>query len=228
MTPSILIIGASGRTGLEIIRSAAHHPTRPALHALVRTPSKLPQTESKLCSSVIKGNATSTQDIIRALTASSADTVVIAIGAADTRPSDIREKSAEALVSVVKPGSKFEHVRIVCMSSDGAGDSKIKIGLGFGKVLTHYLRHVLDDHNRQEAALKKGLGSDEGQQKRLLIVRPTGLTSGKARGRVMLSGSAGGPSRVDRGDVAKWIVDEVCGKGSHFGSAVGMTQAAKN
>lgn len=83
---------------------------------------------------------------------------------------------------------------------------------------------MLEDHNRQEAALKKGLGSEAEQKGRLLIVRPTGLTSGKAKGDVVLAGSATGPtSRIDRADLAGWIMREVCESRSHFGGAVGLT-----
>lgn len=226
MAPSsaVLIIGASGRTGLELIRSASALPSPPALHAFVRTPSKIPPKLAALCASVVKGDAVSTHDIERALTRTSADTVIISVGRVDTGPSDIREKSARALMQVVRPGSQFDHVRIVCISSDGAGGTKIKIGMGLGKVLAYYLRHVLDDHNRQEAALKEGLGKDKNQKKRLLIVHPTGLTSGKAKGDVVLAGSETGPtSRIDRADLAGWIMKEVCGSGSHFGGAVGLT-----
>lgn len=224
---SILILGASGRTGLELIRKASAHDKSPTIHAFVRTKSKLPAAEAEKCASVQEGDSTKADDIKKALEATSANTVIMAIGHPNARPSDVREKSATALMEVIKPGTPFEHVRVAAVSSDGAGDTKIDIGFGMGKVLTFHLRHVLKDHTQQENALKAGLGDDEAQKKRLLIVRPTGLTVGNERGTVVLSGSTGGPSHVDRGDVAKWIIDEVCGEGRHFGQAVGLTHPPK-
>lgn len=224
MTSSILLIGASGRTGLQIIRAASTQPNSPAIHAFVRTPSKLPARDTSLCASVIRGDALHAEDLSRALKSSGADTVIISVGRVDVGPTDLREKSAEALMQVIKPGTSYDHVRIVCISSDGAGGTKIQIGLGIGKALSFYLRHILKDHDKQEEVLKRGLGDNSRQKRRLLILHPTGLTSDKATGNVVEFGDEKAPSsRIDRADLAKWIVGEVCGNGKRFGSAVCLT-----
>ena len=67
---------------------------------------------------------------------------------------------------------------MVVVSSVGAGDSRLIVGYGLGKVLALYLRHALADLNHQEAALLEAVPD------RTVIVRATGLTDGIATGKL--------------------------------------------
>lgn len=224
MSQVILLIGANGRSGVEIIRAAKASSETPQLHAFVRTPSKLPEDVSAMCTSVMQGDATNADDVERALKESGAGVVVLSIGWEDLGPTAVREVSARVLMDVVKPGGEYAHVRIVCISSLGAGGTAIRLGFGMGAAVSFMLRHVLKDHDRQEEELKKGLGEDEAEKKRLLILHPTRLSSGKPKGDVALFGDGKGPTgQIDRADLAKWIIDEICGAGEHFGTAVNIT-----
>lgn len=226
MSQVILVVGASGRTGIELIRAANASDEHPQVHAFLRDPDKLPPSESSMCTSVIQGDATVEADVERALDNSGAHFVVVAIGRSDVGPTDVREKSAKALMEVVRHGGDYAHVRIVCVSSIGAGGTSIRLRFGMGAVLTYFLRHVLKDHDKQEEVLQDSCyyREDESERKKLLILRPTGLTTGKPSGAVTLFGDGKAPSgRIDRKDLAEWIVAEICGSGEHFGSAVNIT-----
>lgn len=222
-TPTVLLIGATGRTGIQVIRAAAVHPARPRIHAFARTPAKLSSEDTALCASVQQGDACNSKDVARALSASEADVVLMAIGIPmSTARSDVRHKSAKALMDVIQPGSEFEHVKILCLSSTGAGGTIIDLGMGVGKILGFVLRHVMEDHDNQEAEFKNRL---KDQKSRLLIVRPTGLVEGKATGKTQLfEPMARAPSgKIDRSDLAHWMVSELCGGMTHFGQEVSIT-----
>ena len=226
---TVLVIGASGRMGNELIRSAdKEFKENVHIHAFVRDAAKLSDELKGKCASVVVGDATSRGDVQKALDETGADTVILAIGAGDsTAKTDIRERTAEVLMEVVPEG-----VKVAAVSSLGAGGSKIKAGFGIGMLLSFYLRHVIHDHNGQEASLKNKFGGKADEQ--LLIVRPTNLTENKAKGldhivEVGIDEKLPG-SYIDRADVAKWIltrvtksVDGEAGQGAKFGGDVNLT-----
>lgn len=212
---SVLVIGAAGRTGLEIVRSASKASPAITVHAFTHT-TDLPSAEAALCASVIKGDARKSADLERALSSSGADVVVITIGIPNnTNKDDVREASAKALMDVMGPGSKYEHVKLVVVSSTGAGGTKLKLGMGVGTMVTHALRHVMKDHDNQENEFNARLGASA--KNRMLIVRPTGLADGKPTGNISVFGNGGtAKGRVNRADLGKYIVDQInAGKYGH-------------
>lgn len=127
-------------------------------------------------------------------------------------------------MDVIQPGEQFSHVKVVVVSSTGAGGTKIEIGFGVGVLVRYMLRHVLSDHDKQEHEFKTRMGS---QKDRLLIVRPTALTDGKENGDIaeFLATERAPTARVDRADVATWILDAVCNEGtdSYFGKEISLS-----
>ena len=214
---SILLIGATGRAGLEILNQLISNPSRPYIHVFCRNPSKLAPEYHKVCTSVYQGDARSASDIEEALATTEADLVIVAVGNGDNLGmSDIRTANAQAVASAMSsPG--MEHVRAIVLSSTGAGASQIKVGMGFGKLIEYRLRNVLTDHTGQEAAF-----SDLAD--RTVIVRPTALTDGKANGKIIEFGDKQkSPSiHIDRGDVAVYIAEAAC-DGTVGGRIVNIT-----
>lgn len=227
MSQSILIIGASGRMGVEFINAANEKFTESVTtHAFVRNPNKLSDETKGKCASVVVGDATKADDVRRAVQETEAGTVIISIGDGDnTGKTDIREKTAKVLMEVVQPGSEFEHVKVVVMSSQGAGGSKMKAGFGIGMLISFHLRHILADHNGQEAAFKTGMG--EQASSRLLIVRPTGLSMNKAKGidKVVVFGNEEKlPSvHIDRADVVEWVLNRLGSDDGKLGGEFNLT-----
>jgi putative NADH-flavin reductase len=64
---AVLVIGATGRTGLECICHFANHQTNPAAHAFFRDADKLNDKDKALCTSIVQGDAFSPKDLERAL-----------------------------------------------------------------------------------------------------------------------------------------------------------------
>lgn len=197
-----------------------------AAHAFVRDPSKLSDETMRKCASVVVGDATHPDDIHHALVRTKASIVIMAIGAGDnTAKTDIRESSAKVLMNVIGPGTEHENVRVVVMSSHGAGGSRIKAGFGVGSLIELYIRHVLADHDQQEAVFKAGMADKT--DSRLLIVRPTSLSVDKAKGleRVVEFGNLEkAPSiHIDRADVAEWVLTRLWSGNGKFGGEFNLT-----
>jgi hypothetical protein len=202
---SVLVIGASGRTGGQLIDQLAKR-NGPSIHAFCRTPSKLSENLKSKCGRVYQGDAADWVALQHAINDCRADLVMISIGNGDNvGKSSIRADSAKALVTVLeKP--EFQHVQAVAISSDGAGPTKIQVGFGIGKMIEFHLRHVLKDHTNQENILLSS-----GARDRILIVRPTALVDGKPNGNVVtFEDSEKSPTiETDRASLASWIVQKI-------------------
>lgn len=225
--PSLLIVAAAGRTGVELIRASASSPHTPSVHAFLRTPSKLSPSDTALCTSIVKGDACLASDVSRALSTTGADVVILVIGVPNSAaPTDLRESSARALLETLREDARrFEHVRVVVVSSVGAGGSKMDYGWGVGSFMSWVIRNVLRDHDNREKMFEEWMKTDEERNReRVWIVRPTMLTAGKPKGGVVVYGDGRAPSWwCDRKDLGEWIVKEVCEAGKGFGTAVNVT-----
>jgi putative NADH-flavin reductase len=224
MTASALIIGSSGRMGRALL--AAGQNTDLDFHAFTRSKANISKESLTFCASVIEGDALNKSDIQRALIQSSADYVVVSVGKGDdTSRTTIRTDTAKVISSAIAADSRFHYVKVVVVSSTGAGHSRIKPGMGLGKMITYMLRYVIEDHNGQEAAfwqLEKSLTPERAvlsntingkriELKRTLIVRPVSLTEGKATGTyVTFDGRKKTPKlNVDRADIALYITKRI-------------------
>lgn len=219
---NILLIGATGGTGRESLQQLAQHPSQPKLHALVRDPTRLDDM-AKLLTTITTGNARNENDVIAALRESQADFVIMSIGNGDDlSKTDLRTKSAQALARALAM-PEFEKVQVLCVSSHGAGGSRIIVGMGMGRLIERYIRNILKDHNGQEAALEPFLD-------RTTIVRPTALTVDKPAARLTTFGDkAKAPTiQTDRADLAAWIVHQICDSDKPLGHlAVNLTGLKK-
>lgn len=223
---SVLIVGATGRTGVNIIQQLAgavtasspnNNSNKPKIFAFCRDAGKFDQETRALCDEIIQGNARDPKDLQRAVTASKAELVIVAIGNGDSvKKNDIRTSSAKALVEVLSKPS-FVNVNVLVVSSVGAGESRIIAGYGIGKMIEFHLRHVLRDHDGQEEAFLSAM------KNRTMIVRPTALTENDSTGKTILfDGTKKCPTmKTDRKDLAEWIVNKALYGGEvadHFGS----------
>src|SRR2546426_8941695 len=115
----VLIFGATGRTGRELVRQAlerGHEVT-----AFARNPSALPIRHERL--QVVQGDILDKASIERAVAGQ--DAVISALGARTLRRSTVL---SEGTKNILKAMRKHGVNRFVCMSSLGVGDSRGQLG----------------------------------------------------------------------------------------------------
>lgn len=195
----ILVLGATGATGLLIVRDAlaAGH----SVVALVRSKEKaLAAGLSGI--DLVEGDARDEAALTRAIAGS--DAVISSLGTAMSpfREVTLLSTATRALVRVME-AQKVR--RLVCITGLGAGDSRGHGGFFFDRVfLPLLLSKVYDDKNRQEDAIRASALD-------WTIVRPTVLNDKPARGHVRaltdLSSVHGGS--IARADVADFVVQQL-------------------
>merc|ERR1712226_451752 len=194
---SVLIIGATGKVGIETLRqlakqSSSHHqqrttrnpspspPPPPLVYGLTRDLMHISretmQEYMKYGESLIEGDPTDASDIYRALLISNADTIIISVGSGKKRRSNVRTNSARAIAQVLRH-PPFRRVRVIVVSWAHnpaalfyAHHHNNKFHLGLGKLMRGSLMSsVLKDHTGQEGVFM----SDKTLFDRTTIVRPT-------------------------------------------------------
>lgn len=192
----ILVTGATGGTGQQIVREAqaqGHDVT-----ALVRSRSKaaplLPGA------SLEEGDARDPLVVSRALR--ECDAVISALGTRKIQPFRDVTLMSKATRTLVAAMQAQEVPRFICITGLGAGDSAGHGGFVYDRLIKPILlRKIYQDKDRQEEVVRES-GLD------WIIVRPTVLTDKPATDRIRaisdLSGFHGGT--IPRADVATFVV----------------------
>jgi uncharacterized protein YbjT (DUF2867 family) len=193
----VLVLGATGGTGREIVREACAQGH--SVVALVRSKAKATDLAG---AELVEGDARDEQALSRALENCSG--VISSLG---TPVSPLREVTllsigTRALVTAME---RRNVRRLVCITGLGAGDSRGHGGFLFDHLFFPLLlRKVYADKDRQEEVVRAS-------KLDWVLVRPVVLTDKPARGTVLaetdLSGIHGGT--VARGDVAKFVVQQL-------------------
>ncbi|ESQ92863.1 NAD(P)H-binding protein [Asticcacaulis benevestitus] len=192
----VLVLGATGGTGREIVRQL--NKTGHTAVALVRSRAKAADIDAIL----IEGDARDPKALDRALTG--CDAVISALG---TPPSPFKAVSllSSATQLLVTAMQRNGAKRLVCITGIGAGDSRGHGGFAFDNIIMPLLlRKVYADKNRQEAII--GASSLD-----WVVVRPAVLNdkprSGKIRALTDLRKFHGGT--ISRSDVADFVTAQV-------------------
>ena len=194
----ILITGATGGTGREIVREALARGYQ--VNALARSAadaaSLLPGAD------ITEGDARDGDAVAKAL--AGCDAVISALG---TKLSLLHEETllSTATRILINEMQKKEIMRLVCITGIGAGDSH-----GHGGFLYDHIAQPLllsstyRDKDRQEEEIRES-GLD------WTIVRPTNLKDGPATDKIRaltdLTGFHGGS--IARADVARFLISEL-------------------
>jgi len=193
----ILLLGATGGTGREIVREAGAQGH--SVVALVRSKAKASDLAGV---ELVEGDARDAQALARALEGCAG--VISSLG---TPISPFREVTllSVATRALVQAMESRNVRRLVCITGLGAGDSRGHGGFFFDRLfLPLLLRKVYDDKDRQEAIVRAS-------NLDWVLVRPVVLTDKPARGAVRaqtdLAGIHGGT--VARADVAKFVVRQL-------------------
>ncbi|TGE21864.1 SDR family oxidoreductase [Hymenobacter aquaticus] len=207
----ILVFGASGATGRQLVQQALDQQF--SVTAFVRDPAKLPLKHPNL--RVVQGDVLRPDTLEKAVPGH--DAVLLALGVKKNQSGDttLSDGTQNIIESMQRHGVR----RLICESSLGVGSSKNESGFLFGKIIAPlFLKHIMADKERQEALVQhSGL--------EWTIVRPAGLTNGKATGgyKIALSfANAKIKGRVARADVAQFMLQQLS-TDAFVGRAVGIS-----
>jgi putative NADH-flavin reductase len=157
----LAIFGATGKTGIELVKQALDHGHE--VTVMVRDPNRLPTFSKSLA--VFTGDL-SQQETVRS-TIEGQDAVVCTLGSRELyKNSGLRTRGTRAIIEAMdEVGVK----RLVVMSSMGIGESWNNLSL-FSKALFKLVMPAArEDHEAQELAIKSSTLD-------WTIIRPSGLT----------------------------------------------------
>ena len=209
---NILILGASRGTGALCVKAALAKGH--AVTAFSRTPAKLEVTNPALTK--VAGDFHDAAAVRRAVAGHDAVIVCASPGSLGTikeKPDYFSRGTKDCIDAMKELGSR----RLVVLSAHGVGDSKpVQSWFQRTFLIDRLLKGFFRDHDVQERLTRES-GLD------FVIVRPTRLTNGKAKGKYVRTAElVSVPQSISRADVADFLV-EACesttwvGKSVHLG-----------
>lgn len=196
----ILIVGATGGTGKELVTQALQRGHR--VTAFVRKPSKLAMAHKRL--TICRGDILDYSTVEEAVKGQEA--VLCALGHKRwLYPTRILSAGTENLIKAMSARGVR---RLVCETSLGVGDSFGRLGLYYTLfVIPFILPFYWWDKHRQERMIRASSLD-------WIIVRPGKLTNGKKRGIYKHGPGVGNylcTVRISRADVAHFMIDQLEG-----------------
>lgn len=194
----VLIVGATGGTGRELVAQALERGL--TVTALVRNPSKLQIDHPRL--TVVQGDVLDAASLEAAMHGQEA--VLCALG--HKRYFYPTRILSEGTGNIVRAMATHGVRRLVCETSLGIGDSAGRMGLYYTFfVIPLILPLYFWDKTRQERVIA-------GSEADWVIVRPAALTNGARGGRLRHGSRVGSllwTARVSRADVAAFMLDQL-------------------
>jgi len=207
----VLIVGATGGTGRELVRRALERGYE--VTALVRDPARMTVAHPRL--SVVRGDVTQPESLDSPMRGQ--DAVLCALGHRRYYPPS--RILSEGTRNIVRAMEAHGTRRLVCETSLGIGDSAGRMGLYYTLfVIPVILPFYYWDKTRQERIVARS-GVE------WIIVRPGALKNRPARGRVRHGRGVGGfllTPRIARADVADFMLDQL-ESDAYLGAAPGIT-----
>jgi putative NADH-flavin reductase len=194
----ILIVGASGGTGRQLVAQALERGY--TVTALVRDPSRLPIAHPRL--TVIQGDVLDEASVAKATRGQEA--VLSALGHKRFFwPTSILSKGTRNILRAMEAHGV---PRLVCETSLGIGDSAGRLGLFYTLfIIPAILPFYFWDKTRQERLIADSKVD-------WVIVRPGALTNGEKRGRCRQGRHVGSfllTPRISRADVAEFMLNQL-------------------
>ncbi|HET7232200.1 MAG TPA: SDR family oxidoreductase [Longimicrobium sp.] len=191
----VLILGATGGTGRELVKQALGHGH--SVRVMARNPDRVKSVHPRL--EVVKGDIADTTALTAA--AKGQEAVLSALGVNDRKPNTILSEGVRNLVRAMK---RQKLKRLIFVSSLGVGDSKGQLGPLYNRVLLPtLLKNIFADKERAEEAIREsGL--------EWTIVRPGALSNKLLTNRYRVGADAADKRwfpRVGRADVADFMLD---------------------
>lgn len=197
----VLIFGATGPTGRELVTRAldkGHEVT-----AFARNPKGLGMEPGEGFK-IFTGDVLHPQAVDRAMKGQRA--VLCAVGprahtGIGETPVNVVSVATRHIIEAME---RCKTKRLISLSSVGVGDSRGQGGFFFESIIRPlFLKQQFRDKERQEEAVRES-------SVEWVIVRPTRLVNGPARGELKVSTNGERvPGRITRADVAAFMVDQL-------------------
>jgi putative NADH-flavin reductase len=194
---NILIFGASGRAGGELVQQALAQGD--CVTAFVRNPSKFDIKHINL--KVVQGDVVDYASVERAV--KDQDAVICALGS--STPAKRDPTLVDGVRHIIQAMEKAGVRRFVYLSFIAVRESRRALGPVVNYIVAPLLHNVIDDHEEKERLIK---------QSRLdwVIVRPPRLTSGRHTGTYRSGEQIGARSLIltlSRADLAEFILKQL-------------------
>ena len=203
----LTIFGASGKTGVELVKQALEKDHE--VTAFLRDPARLPVQHDQL--ETVTGDVLTGENIADAVQGQ--DAVVCVLGSNDLKKTNIRSTGTANIIQAMKQ----ENIqRFIVVSAMGTGDSWDTLSTASKFLYATVLKSSREDHEAQEAAVK-----DSGLD--WTIIRPSGLTDEPKTGAYEVGENIPAKTpRIARADVADLILKEL-EQNAFIGKAVTIT-----
>ncbi|GAB4415727.1 MAG: SDR family oxidoreductase [Anaerolineales bacterium] len=190
----VAIFGATGKTGLEVVKQALEKGHR--VTAFVRASSRLPVQHDQLV--VVTGDIFDPDSVAQAVQGQ--DAVVCALGSSELKKTTIRSAGTASIIKAMKAQNVR---RLLVVSAMGTGESWDTLSLINKLFYATLLKSSREDHEAQEIAVKES-GLD------WTIIRPSGLTDEAHTGLYEVGENIlAKTSKIARADVADLILKEL-------------------
>ena len=161
---NLLVFGASGKTGREVVRQALARGY--AVTAFVRQTARLPIAHANL--RMVAGEISNPEAIARVVAGQTAVISTLGVG----QPLTHDQAVIEGVRAIARAAEQASVERLLYLSFIGVHDSRDAAGFVLRQLATTLLRHEVADHEVKEAAIIASFVD-------WTIVRPPKLTNGR-------------------------------------------------
>lgn len=187
----IAVVGAAGRTGLEIVKQARER--NHAVRALTRDAAKFPPELTDV--EVVVADVLAPETLDSAV--AGVDAVIVSLGGKELNDATTRSEGTQNVVNAMKMNGVQ---RIIIVSTAGVDESFNQLSEGGQQAVRTVIRVAVEDHSRQEALVRaSGLT--------WTVARPGGLRSEDDRKYVTDSDGKIQINAVNRAALAAFIMD---------------------
>lgn len=195
----VLVVGANGKTGHLVVEKAlaAGHTVTAFVHSR--------KSYSGTAQRVVAGD--STDETAMRAAVDGHDAIVDTVGGKTPYKSTVLEQNT--VKAIIGAMSSTGARRLIAVSMLGVGDSSSKATLLVRVLVATFLRGANKDKTAMEEEVKKS-------DLEWTIVRPAVLTDEPAKGsvKIFVSGGSEKASKISRGDLAAFIVDQLSSGGN--------------
>lgn len=197
---NIIIFGATGKTGLELVKQSLEHGHQ--VTALVRHPEKLTISDPKLI--IEKGDLSHYDDIERVMKAHPYDAVFSALGA--KTPFQRDPILTEATKNIIKAAQANQLNKFIHVSFIGVRKESSQLGALYKYIVPLAMKNLIADHQEKEAFLASS-GLD------WISVQPPILTSGAKTGTYIhephINKGTSSKKKLSRANLADFMIDQL-------------------